>query len=150
MWYYKIKSNLALIDEAVSFYEHELEEAKEEANLKGSLVAASQKLSGYVEYRYGQLQDIEAMLRHINILIDEKEVQVYKSYNNGSAKLLTATEKSKFTKGDSQMIALRKFANDITYIRDKYIGLIKAFDIQNYQISNITRLKVAGVDDFAV
>ena len=39
------------------------------------------------------------------------------------------------------------FINEFALVRNKYLGLLKAIDAKQFQINNIVKLRVAGLDD---
>ena len=58
-WYGKIVDDLGSIIDSISYYEKELNEAKYECRIKGSLEKSSSALPGITEHRFNQLQEIE-------------------------------------------------------------------------------------------
>ena len=65
-WYSEIVRSLANIPSAIQHYETELAQAKSEVKLYGKLEKAASTLPGIVETRFAQLQEIEAVLNHLN------------------------------------------------------------------------------------
>jgi hypothetical protein len=37
--------------------------------------------------------------------------------------------------------------NEFALVRNKYLGLIKGIDIKQWQLSNVIKLRVAGMED---
>ena len=66
-WYSKIAKDISHIPDAVAYFEQELTEAREEVKLRGNVEKASASMPGIVEQRFGQLQEIEAILEYLNI-----------------------------------------------------------------------------------
>ena len=65
-WFSDIVKSIANIPAAINHYETELENARREVALYGRLEKAASTLPGIVEQRFGQLQEIEAVLNHLN------------------------------------------------------------------------------------
>ena len=42
---------------------------------------------------------------------------------------------------------MSKVTNEFALLRNKYLGLLKAIDAKQFQINNIVKLRVAGLDD---
>ena len=55
-WYNEVVSDLSKMVDAIAYYETELNEAKYECRIKGSLEKASASLPGTTEFRFNQLQ----------------------------------------------------------------------------------------------
>jgi len=60
-WYNKIVEDLSVIVDCIEYFENELDEARYECGIKGSLEKASAALPGITEKRFNQLQEIEAI-----------------------------------------------------------------------------------------
>jgi len=66
-WFGKIRQDLANIIPAIDYFELQLQEAKLECGLKGNVERHSRDMPGIVEYRFNQLQELEAILEYLNI-----------------------------------------------------------------------------------
>ena len=42
---------------------------------------------------------------------------------------------------------MSQLINEFALVRNKYLGLLKAIDAKQFQINNIVKLRVAGLDD---
>jgi len=61
-WYSRVTQDIGNIPDAILWYENELGEARKETRLFGNLEKQAANLPGIVEERFGQLQEIEAIL----------------------------------------------------------------------------------------
>jgi len=61
-WYRIVTTDLSKLPDAIAWYEVQLLEARKEVSLKGNLEMNSRLMPGIVEYRFNQLQEIEALL----------------------------------------------------------------------------------------
>ena len=66
-WYRKVQGDISTLPDAIAYFEFQINEARKELKLVGSLERASRELPGIVEWRFNQLQEIEAILEHLNI-----------------------------------------------------------------------------------
>ena len=66
-WYNEVSRNLDKIPDCINYFDTELLQAKKEVRIFGSLEKASASLPGIVEQRFGQLQQLEAILEYLNI-----------------------------------------------------------------------------------
>jgi len=67
MWYSKVVANLGNIPDFIAHYEHELEDARRDVRVTGLVERNIKELPGITEQRFNQLQEIEAILNHLNI-----------------------------------------------------------------------------------
>ena len=45
------------------------------------------------------------------------------------------------------MVDMANLVNEFALLRNKFLGLLKAIDAKQFQINNIVKLRVAGLDD---
>jgi len=146
MWYYKVVNNLGEIPAAISFYENEITTGYIECKLSGSLERNSQELSGIMSYRFGQLQEIEAILKYLNIKYDKMRSDHYKKYLERYQRELSDRSIEKYIDGESDIVDMSVLINEVSLVRNKYLALMKGLDIKNWQITNIVKLRVVGLE----
>ena len=66
-WYVKVSKDISYIPDAVDYFNAELQEARGECRITGNVEKAAASMPGVVEQRFGQLQEIEAILEYLNI-----------------------------------------------------------------------------------
>ena len=152
-WYSKVTANPAdfspLVD-AIIYFEGELELAKFEVKLKGSLEKASSRLPGITTERFGQLQEVEAILRYLEIRMNQVKGAAFKKYLEHYNKTLSSRDAEKYADADDSVIEIALLINQIALVRNQYLAIMKGLDAKNWQISNLTRLKAAGFEDYEV
>jgi len=147
MWYNRVANDIGEIPNAIDYYNHELESAQDEARIKGGLEKAAQDLSGIMAHRFGQLQDIEAILKHINIRYDKMRSDHYRKYLERYNRELTDRSIEKYIDGEDDIVGMATIINEVGLVRNRYLALIKGLDVKQFQISNIVKLRVVGMED---
>jgi hypothetical protein len=104
-------------------------------------------MPGIVEYRFNQLQEIEAILEWLNIQLRKKRSEMFKKYTENYNRALTSRDADRYVDGDPDVVEWQLLINEFAMVRNKYLGLMKAIDAKQYQINNITKLRVAGMED---
>ena len=66
-WLSKIRKDINQIVYAIDYYEKELDDARKQTGLFGSVEKHSRDMPGIVEQRFNQLQEIESILEYLNI-----------------------------------------------------------------------------------
>jgi hypothetical protein len=152
-WYSRVTADpqdySPLID-AIAHFETELEAARLETFLKGSLEKASSRLPGITTLRFGQLQEVEAILKYLNIRFDQVKGAAFKKYLEGYARSLSSRDAEKYADADDKVIEIALLINQIALVRNQYLAIMKGLDSKNWQISNLTRLKAAGFEDYSI
>ena len=60
---------------------------------------------------------------------------------------MTSRDVEKYIDGEDEVVNTANIINEFALLRNKYLGLMKAIDAKQFQINNIVKLRVAGLDD---
>jgi len=146
-WYRQVSGDISRLPDAIAYYESELQTARIETSIKGNLEANSRLMPGVVEHRFNQLQEVEAILEWLNIQLRKKRSEVFRKFIENYNRALSSRDAEKYVDGDSEVIEWQLLVNEFAMIRNKYLGLMKAIDSKQFQINNIVKLRVAGMED---
>ena len=149
-WYDRVSKDISNIPDAVAHYEAELLEAKNDARIAGNIEKASAAMPGIVETRFNQLQEIEAILEYLNIELRRLRSQHFRKYLENYQRSLSSRDCEKFVEGEADVVDFEKIINDFALLRNKWLGIIKALDQKQWHLSNIIKLRVAGMEDASV
>jgi hypothetical protein len=146
-WYDRVSKDISAIPDAVAFYESELLEAKKDARISGNLEKVAANMPGIVETRFNQLQEIEGILEYLNIELRRLRSHHFRKYLENYQRSLSSRDCEKFVEGEADVVDFEKIINDFALLRNKWLGIIKALDIKQWQVSNIVKLRTAGLED---
>lgn len=149
-WYSKISKDISYIPEAVDYYNAELQAAKVEVRITGNVERAAASMPGIVEQRFSQLQEIEAILEYLNIELRRLKSQHFRKYLENYQRALSSRDCEKFVDGEADVVDFEKIINEFALLRNKWLGITKALDQKQWQITNIVKLRVAGMEDATV
>ena len=146
-WYSKVSKDISNIPDAVAYYEAELQAARADARISGNIEKASAAMPGIVEQRFSQLQEIEAILEYLNIELRRLKSQLFRKYLETYQRALSSRDCEKFVDGEADVVDYEKIINEFALLRNKWLGITKGLDIKQWQLSNIIKLRVAGMED---
>ena len=146
-WYTKVSKDISLIPECIKHFEAEFQQAKKECSVWGNLEKASASMPGVVEHRFNQLQEMEAILEYLNIEYRRLRSKTFKKFLENYNKKLSSRDADKYVDGDADVVDLAKIINEFALIRNGYLGITKGLDQKQWQLTNIVKLRVAGMED---
>ena len=149
-WYTKIAKDISNIPDAVDHLESELQEAKREVKIFGNLEKSAADLPGVVEQRFGQLQEIEAILEYLNIELRRLKSSHFRKYLETYQRALSSRDCEKFVEGEADVVDFEKIINEFALLRNKWLGITKGLDQKQWQITNIVKLRIAGMEDASI
>ncbi len=146
-WYEKVSKDISNIPDAVAFFEKELLDAKLECKIFGNIEKSSAAMPGVVENRFNQLQEIEAILEYLNIELRRLKSQHFRKYLENYQRSLSSRDCEKFVDGEADVVDFEKIINEFALLRNKWLGIIKSLDQKQWHLTNIIKLRVAGLED---
>ena len=150
MWYSRVVADLGAIPDFISYYEQELLSAKKECHVGGLVEKNITNLPGITEHRFNQLQEIEAVLNLLNIQLRKIRRKHFQKYLEGYARALTSRDAEKYVDGEDEVIDFETLINEVALLRNKFLGIIKAFESKNVMLGHVVRLRAAGMEDIQV
>ena len=149
-WYSKIANDIGEIPNAIAYFENELQNARSEIRIKGNVERAAADMPGLVEQRFNQLQEIEAILEYLNIELRRLRSSFFKKYLENYQRALSSRDVEKYVDGEADVVDYEKIINEFALLRNKWLGITKGLDQKQWQITNIVKLRVAGMEDATV
>ena len=146
-WYSDIAKDINNIPKAIQYFEDEVIEAKSQIRIKGNVEKAAAEMPGIVEQRFNQLQELEAILEYLNIELRRLRSSFFKKYLENYARALSSRDVEKYVDGEADVVDYEKIINEFALMRNKWLGVTKALDQKQWQLTNIVKLRVAGMED---
>ena len=146
-YYSEVARDINKIPTAIKFFEDELIDARSEVKLKGNVERAAAEMPGIVEHRFNQLQEIEAILNYLNIELRRLRSSYFKKYLENYQRALSSRDVEKYVDGEADVVDYEKIINEFALMRNKWLGLLKGLDQKQWQITNVVKLRVAGMED---
>ena len=150
MWYSKVVADLGNIPDFIAYYERELDDAKRDVRIGGLVEKNITALPGITEHRFNQLQEIEAILNHLNIQLRKIRRRHFQKYLEGYARALTSRDAEKYVDGEDEVIEFETLINEVALLRNRYLGILKGMESKNFMLGHIVRLRAAGMEDVQV
>ena len=146
-WYSEVSRDISKIPQAVAYFENEIVDARKEVKLVGNVERAAASMPGIVEQRFNQLQEIEAILNYLNIELRRLRSSFFKKYLENYQRALSSRDVEKYVDGEADVVDYEKIINEFALMRNKWLGLLKGLDQKQWQITNVVKLRVAGMED---
>jgi hypothetical protein len=150
MWYSRVVADLSNIPNFIAHYERELDEARKDCKISGLIERAIKELPGNTEHRFNQLQEIEAVLNYLNIQLRKIRRKHFQKYLEGYARALTSRDAEKYVDGEDEVIDYETIINEVAYLRNRWLGILKGLDSKQWQMGHVVRLRTAGMEDIQV
>lgn len=144
-WYTRVTQDLALLPDFISYYEDQLLQSKADVAIKGIVEKNISALPGITDHRFNQLQEIEAVLNYLNIQLRKIRATVFKKYLENYNRVLSSRDAERYVDGESDVIDMETLVNEVALLRNRWLGVMKGLDSKQWQLSNIVKLRTAGM-----
>ena len=149
-WYSKVTSDLSHLPDFISHYENELISAKNDVKVYGNVEKNIAALPGVTEYRFNQLQEVEAVLRYLEIQLRKIRRKHFQKYLEKYNRNLSSRDAEKYVDGEDEVIDYEVLINEVALLRNKWTGIIKALESKNFMLGHVVRLRTAGMEDISI
>ena len=150
MWYSRVVASLNAIPDFIHHYERELDDAKKDCKIYGIVEKNITALPGITEFRYNQLQEIEAVLNFLNIQLRQIRRQHFQKYLENYNRALSSRDVDKYVDGEPEVVNFEVLINEVALLRNNYLGILKGLESKNFMLGHITKLRCAGLDDLSI
>ena len=149
-WYSKVTTDLSHLPDFISHYENELLSAKNDVTVYGNVEKNIAALPGITEYRFNQLQEIEAVVRYLEIQLRKIRRKHFQKYLEKYNRNLSSRDAEKYVDGEDEVIDYEVLINEVALLRNKWTGVIKALESKNFMLGHVVRLRTAGMEDISI
>ena len=149
-WYSKVTADLSALPDFISYYEGELLSAKSDVKVYGNVEKNIAALPGVTEYRFNQLQEVEAVLRYLEIQLRKIRRKHFQKYLEKYNRNLSSRDAEKYVDGEDEVIDYEVLINEVALLRNKWTGIIKALESKNFMLGHVVRLRTAGMEDISI
>lgn len=146
-WYSDVVADISNLPKFIQFFDNELEQAKYDVSIHGNVEKNLAALPGITEQRFNQLQEIEAVLRHMEIQLRKIRRKHFQKYLEHYNRALTSRDAEKYSDGEDEVVDYESIINEVAFIRNRYLGIMKALESKNFMLGHIVRLRASGMED---
>jgi hypothetical protein len=149
-WYNRVTNDLSQLPDFIEHYEAELIQARKVVRVSGNVEKSIAELPGITEQYFSQLQEIEAVLNYLNIQLRKIRRKHFQKYLEAYNRALTSRDAEKYTDGEDEVTDYESLINSVALLRNRYLSIMKGLDSKQWQLSNLVKLRVAGMEDFSI
>lgn len=149
-WYTIVVEDIGKIPDFIEHFENELEQARKEIGIHGLVEKSIKELPAVTEIRFNQLQEVEAVLNHLNIQLRKIRRKHFTKYLENYQRALSSRDAEKYVDGEDEVVDFETIINEVALLRNKWLGIMKGLDSKQWMTGHIVRLRTAGMEDVQV
>ena len=149
-WYSKVTYDMGAIPDFIAHFEDELLQARKEGGISGLVEKSIKELPAVTEIRFGQLQEVEAVLNYLNIQLRKIRRKHFTKYLENYNRALSSRDAEKYVDGEDEVVDFETIINEVALLRNRWLGIMKGLDSKQWMSGHIVRLRTAGMEDVQV
>lgn len=147
-WLKIIEKDINRLDDFITEYDLHLIEAKKEVNIGPHLIMEARRLPQVVDDIFCRLQEIEAIYEIVDIRLKEVRSKYHRHYLTNYNHKIISRDVERFVEGEPEFVDMMVKKNSVNMLRNKFASVTKGLEYKHFQLTNIVKLKAAGIDDF--
>jgi conjugal transfer/entry exclusion protein len=149
-WYSRVSDDLSLLPDFIAYHQNEINSAKNDVKIYGNLEKNIASLPGVMEYRFNQLQEVEAVLNFLQIQLRKIRRKHFQKYLEAYNRVLTSRDAEKYVDGEQEVVDYETLINEVALVRNTWLGVMKGLDSKNFMLGHNVRLRTAGMEDVSL
>lgn len=146
-WLKIIEQDESKLDDFIQHFEKELIDAKKDVEIGDRIIVEARRLPHVVDFRFGQLQEIESVYELMDIRLKEIRSRLHRHYLTNYQQKLVSRDVERFVEGEPDFVDAMIKRNKVNLMRNKFASITKGLEYKHFQLTNVVKLKAAGVDD---
>lgn len=139
---------LIIVTDACAHYEAEYDEAMDFVNNPSGLITRIEsQIPGMAAQNEARVCDLEIMLKHLENMENCARKRRQQFYMENYQRTLSETTASKYADADDEVQDIRAIRYRVASVANMFSAVSKGLEYMHFQLSNITKLRVAGLED---
>jgi len=143
--------NFENIPSILEEYEHALKDVEEHLNLKGKkLEHANRENPAYHVYYDQRRIELHTIVKYMELRVSKTRGKLFRSFTEAYQRDLSDRAKDKYIDSEEAYLTIYEIYLEVKELYDKYQAVCDAFTTRGYALNNITKIRVASMEDATI
>lgn len=140
--------NYENLPDIIQEYQHALDQAKDNLNLSQKRMdVANIEQASWLAYYDERRVELRTLNKYFEAEVARIRGRIFKQLTENNARDLSDRAKEKYIDTEPAYLNVYEIYLEINEMYEQYIAVVAAFNQRGYALNNLTRLKVAQVED---
>lgn len=132
----------------LAYFEIEYKDGMNDLNCTNKRIwEISRVIPGLSSYRYGQWRELFHIAAFLKDRADQAKTLLVEFNATSYKRAVSDRQAEKIAEADPEVCKLRELQYAVELMADKFAGLSKGLEALHFQVSNLTKLRAAGMED---
>ncbi len=147
----ELGENYKNLPKILEVYQSELKEANKKVEIFGKkLETANSENSAWLHYYDQRRVELHTLVKFFKAEEDRIKGSLFKSYKENYSRALGEREINRYIDNEDSYIYVHSLLLEIEELYEMYQGVVTVFTSRNYALSNITKLRVASLENIEI
>lgn len=129
-------------------YENELLNADDNLRLKGKTIQVANRENPTWKSYYDQRKaELKTLVEYLEVQVKRVRGRLYRQYNEKYSRELDHRAIEKYIDNEDAVLRTTEVLLEVKELYEKYQSIVEAFTARGYALNNITKLRVASLED---
>jgi hypothetical protein len=129
-------------------YETAIEDYEDNLAIKGkTLEVANRENPGWQAYYDERRIELKTLVDYMEAQVQRTRGRLFKTYTEAHSRELTDRAKDKYIDNEDAYLTTYEIYLEVKELYNKYQAVVDAFTSRGYALNNITKIRVAALDD---
>ena len=148
---YKLKEDLSNLPDILAQYEDALSDVQENLKIKGkTLQEANVENPVWQSYYDERRVELHTLVKYMDSRVAKARGKLFKSYTENHSHDLSDRAKDKYIDNEPAYLNALELYLEIKEVYEKYESVVDAFRSRGYALNNVTKLRVASLEDSTI
>jgi len=146
-----LEDNLANLPTILAEYETELNKAESLLEIKGrTLERANVEQSSWQYFYDVRKRELGSILKYLNMRVEKTRAKLFRSYVETHNRELSDRTIDKYVNNEEAYLSMYQLYLEVSELYEKYDAVVEAFRSRGYALNNITKIRVASLEDVTI
>ena len=144
----KLGENYQKLPGILDDYEKELELAKDILEIKGKRLEAANVENAPWQAYYDQKKiDLSILVKYFEMEIARVRGKLFRSYKENHSRELSEREINRYIDNEESYLTIYQLYLEVKEMYDRFESIVSSFTSRGYSLNNITKIRVASLED---
>lgn len=140
--------NFERLPDVLDEFESELDGVEKSIAIEGKrLEAANREQSVWLHYYDQKRIELHTLVKYMELQVSKVRGKLFRSYTEAHQRELSDRAKDKYIDNEQSYLDMYEIYLEIKELYDKYQSVVDAFQQRGYSLNNITKIRVASLED---
>ena len=144
----ELGKSIAKLPQILREYEAAISEAEEIIKVKGKKLEAANVENAPWQHFYDQKRiELYTLVKYLESEVARVRSKLFRSYKENHSIELSEREIGRYIDGEKAYLDMNELYLEVKEMYEKYQGIVNAFTVRGYALNNITKIRVASLED---